>query len=94
MNEDFDKRLLDAVRNTGDIPNQLISEIFEYYSEKVAAAINPIGLPSSPFILAVLKAYYTALSKQFPGAEQASIGFQSRIGSACIQIPVKGSGQK
>lgn len=94
MNEDFDKRLLDAIKDTGDVPDELINEVFDHYSEKIAIAINPIGRPSAPFILTVLKAYYTALSKQFPGAEQASLGLVCRTGSACIKIPVKDGGQK
>ncbi|GEM_PF-6163553 len=93
MKAELEKRLLDAAK-TMNIPDSLINEIFEDYSQKIAMTVNPIDRSSAPFIIATLNAYSIAITRQFPEVEKAAQYLMSKTASACFAVPIKGGGQK
>jgi len=93
MKAELEKQLLEAAKGRS-LPDGLINEIFEEYSQKLALAINPIDYPSAPFIIAALNAYSVAIAKQFPGVDSAARDLMSKTASACFKMPVKGGGTR
>lgn len=91
MKPELEKRLMEAAR-AGNVPDNLLNEIFEEYSHKIFLAVNPLDYPSAPFVISALNSYTKAIEAQFPGAAEASTEMGKKIGSVTFRIPKKGGG--
>lgn len=91
MKAELEKKLLEAAE-TDHLPKNLLNEIFEEYSEKIALAVNPVDCFSAPFIIAALESYKKAVIQQYSGVENAAKDLMEHLNIGRAIVPMKRGG--